>query len=203
MKNWPASNIALRKIAELTPYANNSRTHSAKQIDQIVASINEWGWTMPVLVDEKGMLIAGHGRIMAAQKLGIEEVPTMVAEGWTEAQKKAYIIADNKLALNAGWDEELLGVELQGLREVDFDLDLLGFDGLELDGALDITSIESDKNQHAGETPIGEEDMGKKKMNVFPLLFSLNASQYKKWQELKKATMLSDDELFIAKMVQA
>lgn len=126
--DWPANKIEMRNVSELVPYANNSRTHSPQQVDQIAASINEWGWTMPVLVDENGMLIAGHGRIMAAQKLGIEQVPTMTAKGWTEAQKKAYVIADNKLALNADWDMELLGIELQELQELDFDLELTGFD---------------------------------------------------------------------------
>lgn len=144
MRNWPASKITMRKTAELTPYANNSRTHSTKQIDQIVASINEWGWTMPVLVDEKGMLIAGHGRIMAAQKLGIEEVPTMVAEGWTEAKKKAYIIADNKLALNAGWDEEMLRVEFAELEEMDFDIELTGFDLGEIADLLGVGDAQDD-----------------------------------------------------------
>lgn len=133
MNNWPANKIEMRNVSELVPYANNSRTHSPQQVGQIAASINEWGWTMPVLVDEKGMLIAGHGRIMAAQKMGIKEVPTMTATGWTEAQKKAYVIADNKLALNADWNIELLKIELQGLQELDFDLELTGFDLGELD----------------------------------------------------------------------
>lgn len=132
MNNWPASKVEMRNVAELVPYANNSRTHSPQQVDQIAASINEWGRTVPVLVDEKGMLIAGHGRIMAAQKLGIEQVPAMTATGWTEAQKKAYVIADNKLALNADWNMELLSVELQELQELDFDLELAGFDEDEL-----------------------------------------------------------------------
>lgn len=128
MNNWPANKIEMRNVSEMVPYANNSRTHSPQQVDQIAASINEWGWTMPVLIDEKGMLIAGHGRIMAAQKLGIEQVPTMTATGWTEAQKKAYVIADNKLALNADWNMELLNLEMQELQELDFDLELTGFD---------------------------------------------------------------------------
>lgn len=125
--DWPASKVEMRNVSELVPYANNSRTHSPQQVDQIAASINEWGWTVPVLVDEKGMLIAGHARIMAAQKLGIEQVPTMTATGWTEAQKKAYVVADNKLALNADWDTELLSIGLQELQELDFDLELTGF----------------------------------------------------------------------------
>lgn len=137
---WPASKVEMRNVSELVPYANNSRTHSPQQVDQIAASINEWGWTVPVLVDEKGMLIAGHARIMAAQKLGIKEVPTMTATGWTEAQKKAYVIADNKLALNADWNMELLSIELQELQELDFDLELTGFDEDEL---ASITPLEA------------------------------------------------------------
>lgn len=159
MNNWPANKIEMRNVSELVPYANNSRTHSPQQVGQIAASINEWGWTVPVLVDEKGMLIAGHGRIMAAQKLGIKEVPTMTATGWTEAQKKAYVIADNKLALNADWNIELLKIELQGLQELDFDLELTGFD-LEEVGNLGL-GIEdgpelSEKYTNKIQTPIYE-----------------------------------------------
>ena len=109
------------------PYAKNARTHSAAQVDQIAASIREWGWTNPVLVDEAGTIIAGHGRVLAARKLRIVDVPVMVAAGWSEAQKRAYTIADNKLTLNGGWDEELLGLELGELEVLGFDLDLIGF----------------------------------------------------------------------------
>lgn len=124
---WPADKVERRKVSELVPYARNSRTHSAAQVDQIAASIGEWGWTVPCLIDPKGGLIAGHGRILAAQKLGIPDVPCMVAKGWTEAQKRAYILADNKLALNAGWDEDMLRVEIGELAELDFDIGLTGF----------------------------------------------------------------------------
>lgn len=134
--NWPASKVELRKVSDLIPYARNSRTHSDEQVSQIAASIREWGWTVPVLVDEQGSLIAGHGRIMAAKKLGIGEVPTMVAVGWSDAQKRAYVLADNKLALNAGWDMDLLKVEIVDLQGLNFDLDLTGFAGDELSGLL-------------------------------------------------------------------
>jgi len=132
MTDWPADNIERRKVSSLVPYARNSRTHSDEQVSQIAASIKEWGWTVPVLIEADGGLIAGHGRILAAQKLGIETVPCMIAEGWTDAQKKAYIIADNKLALNAGWDDAMLKVELGELDAMDFDLSLTGFDTDEL-----------------------------------------------------------------------
>src|SRR5690606_22386104 len=99
---WPADKVERRPIDKLVPYARNSRTHSEEQIAQIAASMREWGWTNPVLVDEDGGIIAGHARLLAARKLGLEEAPVMVAKGWSEAQKRAYIIADNKLAENAG-----------------------------------------------------------------------------------------------------
>lgn len=123
----PADKIEQRKIKDLVPYARNSRTHSDTQIAQIAASIKEWGWTTPVLVDPNGGIIAGHGRVMAAAKLGIESVPTVVARGWSDAKKRAYVIADNKLALNAGWDNDMLALELAELQGLDFDLDLTGF----------------------------------------------------------------------------
>ena len=131
-QKWPADKVERRKVADLIPYARNSRTHSAEQVGQIAASIKEWGWTVPVLIEPEGGLIAGHGRILAAQKLGIKDVPCMVAEGWTDAQKKAYVIADNKLALNAGWDDAMLKVEMGELDALDFDLSLTGFGADEL-----------------------------------------------------------------------
>ena len=131
-QKWPAESVKMVKIEELIPYARNARTHSDEQVAQIAASIKEWGWTVPVLTDETGMLIAGHGRVMAARKLNITEVPTMTATGWTEAQKKAYVLADNAIALKSGWDTELLAIELADLHSEDFDLGLTGFDGAEL-----------------------------------------------------------------------
>src|SRR4051812_8825499 len=130
--SWPADAVERRAVAALVPYARNARTHSPEQVAQIAASIREWGWTVPVLIDEAGTIIAGHGRVLAAQSLGIAEVPVMIAAGWSEAQKRAYVIADNKLALNAGWDAELLPVELGDLKELGFDLGLTGFGELEL-----------------------------------------------------------------------
>ncbi|HEY8576838.1 MAG TPA: site-specific DNA-methyltransferase [Devosia sp.] len=131
-QSWPADHVERRTVAELVPYARNARTHSAAQVDKIAASIREWGWTNPVLVDESGGIIAGHGRVLAAQKLGIEAVPVMVAIGWTEAQRRAYVLADNRLALDAGWDEDLLRTELADLGALGFDLPLTGFSAAEL-----------------------------------------------------------------------
>jgi len=119
--------IEHRSVGDLIPYALNSRTHSEAQVTQIAASIREFGFTNPLLVDEQGGIIAGHGRLMAAKKLGMTEVPTITLSGLTTAQKKAYVIADNKLALNAGWDNEMLRIELGELQGLDFDLDLTGF----------------------------------------------------------------------------
>lgn len=128
--------IIYKKVQDLIPYINNSRTHSEEQVNQIVASINEFGFTNPLLIDGKDNIIAGHGRLLASKKLKMEEVPCIVLSGLTEAQKKAYIIADNKMALNAGWDDELLKIELENLKELDFDLELTGFDVDELDDIL-------------------------------------------------------------------
>ena len=124
--------VEYRNIKELIPYCNNSRTHSDEQVLQIASSIKEFGFTNPVLIDGQGGIIAGHGRIMAAQKLKMDEVPTITLSDLSEAQKKAYIIADNKLALNSGWDDELLKIELEQLKELDFDLGLIGFSDDEL-----------------------------------------------------------------------
>ncbi len=124
------------KLEKLIPYARNSRTHSDQQVAQVAASIREFGFTNPVLIDSEDGIIAGHGRVMAARKLGLAEVPCIRLGHLTETQKRAYIIADNKLALNSGWDEEMLGLELADLREADFDLDLIGFDAGEIEAAL-------------------------------------------------------------------
>lgn len=134
--SWPADRVERWPLERLVPYARNARTHSPAQVAQIAASMREWGWTNPVLVDEAGMIIAGHGRIAAARQLGWTEAPVMVAHGWTEAQKRAYVIADNKLALNAGWDEDLLRLELQDLANLGADLSLMGYSERELAQAM-------------------------------------------------------------------
>ena len=123
-------------VDKLIPYAKNSRTHSPEQVGQIAASIKEFGFRNPILVDGVG-IIAGHGRLMAAQKLGLDKVPTIDCSDMTESQKKAYIIADNKLALNAGWDTAMLSIEMKDLEDEGFDLALLGFDDKELNALLE------------------------------------------------------------------
>lgn len=153
MTQWPADKIERRATDALIPFARNSRTHSDAQIAQIAASIREWGWTIPILIDEADTIIAGHGRIMAAQRLDIDDVPVMVARGWTDAQKRAYVIADNKLALNAGWDEFSLKLEIQELMDADFNLDLTGFDGEEIDAMF----AQSEDAAPAGKNDPGEQ----------------------------------------------
>jgi DNA modification methylase len=138
MPQWPADRVERRALGSLVPYAQNARTHSDEQVAQIAASMREWGWTNPVLVDEVGRIICGHGRVLAARQLGLTEVPVMVAVGWTDAQKRAYVLTDNQLPLNAGWDMDRLGSEVKGLAEWGFDTTLLGFPNLDaLMGAPD------------------------------------------------------------------
>ena len=126
----------LRSTGDLIPFARNSRTHSDEQVAQIAASIREFGWTNPILVDGDNGIIAGHGRLAAARKLGMTEVPVIVLDHLTDAQKRALVIADNKLALNAGWDIDLLSSEIEGLGSDGFDLSLLGFNEAELAALL-------------------------------------------------------------------
>ena len=131
-------------IDRLIPYARNSRTHSDEQVAQVAASIREFGFTNPVLIDGEGGIIAGHGRVMAARKLGLADVPCIRLAHLSDAQKRAYIIADNKLALNAGWDEEILALELLDLRGEDFALPLSGFTSEELEqifSAFDVSPL--------------------------------------------------------------
>ena len=130
---WPADRVERWPVAKLVPNARNARTHSDEQVAQLAASIEEWGWTIPVLVDEAGGIIAGHGRVMAAHRLGIEDVPVMVAAGWSDAKKRAYMLADNKLTLNAEWDLDRLAIEIAELRASDFDISLIGFNESEID----------------------------------------------------------------------
>lgn len=125
MNKFPS--IKTVSVADLIPYARNSRTHSEEQVTQIAASIKEFGFLNPVIIDGEKGIIAGHGRVMAAKKLGMTELPAVEASHLTDAQRRAYIIADNKLALNAGWDDEMLRVEFAELEGLGFDLDLTGF----------------------------------------------------------------------------
>ena len=173
--------VTYKNIEDLIPYVRNARTHSDEQIAQLSGSIREFGWTNPILVDEKNNVIAGHGRIMAARKLGIAEIPSIVLTGLTKAQQQALVLADNKLALNSGWDEEMLKAELESLQEVDFDLGTIGFSEIELDEIFN------------GEEPDDEGgDYGRPKTNgalsdkfLFPP-FSILNSRAGDWVERKR-----------------
>lgn len=127
-----AAAIIMRPTSALQPYRQNARTHSKKQLRQIAKSIERFGFTNPVLVSEEGEIIASHGRVMAAQMLGMAEVPTLTLSNVSAAQRRAYVLADNKLALNAGWDTEILASELQGLIDINFDLDVTDVTGFSL-----------------------------------------------------------------------
>lgn len=130
--------IVYRDIDDLVPYERNSRTHSEEQIAKVIASIKEFGWTNPILIDEDQGIIAGHGRLEAAKRMGLKEVPVLVLTGLTEAQKRAYIIADNKLALEAGWNEDMLREELDWLTQHDYSAEVTGFDSEDLQSLLSV-----------------------------------------------------------------
>ena len=153
IEQWP--------LARLRPYERNARTHSPEQVAQIAASIQEFGFTNPILVGEDDGIIAGHGRLAAAMDLGLTEVPVIVLGHLTAEQRRAYVLADNQLALNAGWDMELLQQEVIGLNLADFDLSLLGFDEDRIAGLLDPEGIdreESGPKDRKGAEEYGEED---------------------------------------------
>jgi ParB-like chromosome segregation protein Spo0J len=147
MKEWAVSQTITRNIDDIVPYDSNPRVHSPKQIDQVANSIKEFGWTMPVLIDDKNEIIAGHGRVLAAKKLGIKEVPCILASGWSEEKKKAYCIADNKLTENSVWESDFLKLNIEFLKDNDFDLRLTGFDMSEIDkiiGEINFDTSEQD-----------------------------------------------------------
>ena len=151
--------IVYRDIEALIPYANNARTHSPTQVKRIADSIKEFGWTNPILIDGNNGIVAGHGRVLAAKKLGMRQIPTIELSGLSPTQKRAYILADNRLALDAGWDEDLLKLELTELQELNFDLALTGFSDEEIEELLDMDDEEeppegnpsSDTNTKKGE----------------------------------------------------
>lgn len=178
MKTHPV--IVTRKVDDLIPYARNSRTHSDEQVAQIAASVREFGWTNPILIDGENGIIAGHGRVLAARKLGMDEVPCIELAGLSDTQRRAYIIADNKLALNAGWSEDMLKIELEELGELGFDLDLIGFTDEEI-LALGIEDDEPDE-EPAGDAPKG--NLSDRFM--IPPFTVLNAREGW-WQNRKKA----------------
>ena len=169
--------VIYKKVDELLPYASNSRTHSAEQIAQIAASIKEFQFTNPILIDGEGTIIAGHGRLMAARKLGLDEVPAIVLDHLSKAQQRALVIADNQLALNAGWDMEMLKVEIDALNFDGFELDLLGFDDKELAKIL---------GNEAGK-PIQEKDFPEEMENQMLLSFADEQTMEEWYQKAEEA----------------
>ena len=148
--------IEYKATGELIPYVNNSRTHSELQIQQVASSIKEFGFTNPILIDEEGGVIAGHGRLLAAQMMNYGDVPTITLKGLTDSQRKAYVIADNRIAMNSGWDDEMLKVELESLTESEFNLDILGWDVLPTFGAeLDYSILDDDVDEEVQELTDG------------------------------------------------
>jgi ParB-like chromosome segregation protein Spo0J len=136
MSDWSADEIVIKNVSDLTPYAQNSRIHTAEQVAQIAQSIETFGFTIPILIDESGVIIAGHGRVMALDRLGKDQAPCIVAKGWSEGKRAAYVIADNKHTLNGKWDYEKLGEQFKFLENLDFDITLTGFSLDEVEDVL-------------------------------------------------------------------
>jgi len=174
--------IEYKETAKLIPYVNNSRTHSDDQVKQVASSIKEFGFTNPILIDETDGIIAGHGRLMAAQLLDMQEVPTIRLVGLSQAQVKAYVIADNKLALNSGWDVEKLRLEIEDLDSLGLDLDLLGFGEVELDSILNSSLDMSLLDDVNFEADLNEMTDGVKKA----IQIEFEANDYEEAQELVK-----------------
>lgn len=192
--------LKLINIDELIPYANNARTHSKDQINKLRSSLREFGFINPILIDKDYNILAGHGRVMAAREEGIKEVPCVLVEHLTEAQKKAYILADNRLAMDAGWDDELLALELENLKELDFDMDLTGFDAAEIDELFsnihdkDVQDDDFDVEAALEEEPISKQGdiwlLGRHRLICGD---STKAEIYEKLMEGKKANLCVTD----------
>ncbi len=159
--------VTYRKVEDLIPYARNARTHSDEQVARIASSIKEFGWTNPIIIDGENGIVAGHGRTLAARKLGLEEVPCIELKNLTETQKRAYILADNRLALDAGWDNEMLALELGDLKDAGVDLELTGFSDEELDELLATPTESADGDED--EAPEPQEDPVSKRGDVWIL----------------------------------
>jgi len=175
-----ANRIEVWPIEKLVPYERNARTHSAAQVAQLAASIIEFGFVNPILVDTGAGVIAGHGRLAAAKDLGLKEVPVVVLDHLSPEQRKAYVIADNKLALNAGWDMSLLQEEVIGLQLADFDLTLLGFDESELESLLGDDDLEDGVDATAGNDQLENADT---QVVVGSYRFALERDVYLQWRD--------------------
>lgn len=192
--------LKLIDIDELIPYANNARTHSKDQINKLRSSLREFGFINPILIDKDYNILAGHGRVMAAREEGIKEVPCVLVEHLTEAQKKAYILADNRLAMDAGWDDEMLALELENLKELDFEIDLTGFDAAEIDELFsnihdkDVQDDDFDVDAALEEEPISKQGdiwlLGRHRLICGD---STKAETYEKLMEGNKANLCVTD----------
>ena len=163
---WAAKNIVKKTTSRLIPYERNPKEHPEDQISQIAASITEWGWTVPIIIDQGDNVLAGHGRLYAAQKLGIEEVPCIVAEGWSDEQKRAYVIADNKIQENANWDFNLLAEEINSLSDAGYDLSSMGISETDIELLSKVGSDEEfnfDFNESVNESPSYNEERSEPK----------------------------------------
>ena len=184
----------------LIPYARNSRTHSEDQVAQIAASIREYGFTSPVLIDVDGGIIAGHGRVMAARQIGLAEVPCIRLGHLTEAQKRAYVIADNNLAMNSGWDEDILASELTALLTDGYDTNLLGF---EMDVEHLIADLQApSKFEKSLPTNLREEEgeVEYKNLKKFPLTMILDEAEFQEWEAMKEKMGCGDKRLLLELM---
>lgn len=184
---WPATAIVLRPVGVLTPHPRNSRVHSPEQVRQVAESITEFGFTIPILITPENQIIAGHCRVMAAQTLGIEQVPAMVATGWSEAQIRAYVIADNKLALNAEWDFSMLSEEFSFLQEADFSLGLTGFDEVDISAVLAGGTLVTAPTTPEVQAPSGPSSSGSLSARFGIPPFSILNAREGWWQDRKRA----------------
>lgn len=193
-------------VSGLIPYARNSRTHSDAQVAQIAASIREFGFLNPVIVDGDNGIIAGHGRVMAAQKLGIAELPCIEASHLTDAQRRAYVIVDNRMAELSQWDFGLLRSELADIDASGIDIDFLGDFEISFDDDRN-EELPQDVDAHASETPpesgMVEPEKEKGKRNVFPVLISLNRAQYEALQAIKRSSGMDETELFVERVLSS
>lgn len=185
-------------VDRLIPYARNSRTHSEAQVAQIAASIREFGFTNPVLIDGDGGIIAGHGRVMGARQLGLAEVPCIRLGHLSEAQRRAYVIADNQIALNSGWDDELLAEELSALIGMEYDTGLLGFD---IDAEELIAELTApSKFEKSMPNNFREEEGGEveyKNLSKYPVTVILDENEHAEWEAAKEKTGYSDKRLML------
>ena len=199
-KPTPGQPLQIEQVAvsALIPYARNSRTHSDEQVAQIAASIREFGFTNPVLIDADSGIVAGHGRVMAARKLGLAEVPCLRLGHLSDTQKRAYIIADNKLALNSGWDYEALELELADLKSLDFDVSLIDFDVSDPIGQQANQTVERpEPNTNTTEIGGAVDDVGKKERMSFQVVLDLTKKQYDQVNEYRKTYGVTAEEIIM------